>query len=75
MELTVSTANTHEARMLRHSEGLIPFMNRSVDVLMMQEVVGVNPEELSDSLGENYRLAVFSQEMGLAIALSSKNKT
>ncbi len=71
-QLTVATANTHESRMLRDSSGLVPFTERHVDVLLLQEVLGMARSEVETRLAsDGFRLQHYAGEMGLAIALST----
>lgn len=72
IELTVATANTHEARMLRNPDGIKPFVERGVDVVLMQEVLRFSEETLTDRLSEDgYQLGHFDSLSGLAIAISA----
>lgn len=73
--LTVATANTYESRMLKHPDGIVPFVENKVDVLLMQEVLGMKPEEVDDRLSEDgYELAACQPTLGLAIATRSDSR-
>lgn len=69
--ITIATANTYEARMLREPDGLKPFTDLGVDSILMQEVLGMQVGEVEDRLfQDDYRLAHFDRPSGLAIAVS-----
>lgn len=72
--LTVATANTHEARMLHDPDGLKPFADRAVDVVLMQEVLRVSEPALADRLGQDgYQVGHFDSDSGLAIAVAESS--
>lgn len=65
----VATANAHEARLLKHPEGLKPFEHAGVDVLLLQEVLGMDNYTLGEALDRyDYEALHVSHEYGLAIA-------
>lgn len=73
--ITVATVNTHEARMLRDTNGLVPFSKVDTDFLLMQEVLRISHQDLEARLGrDGFGIAHFDSETGLAIALSHRSK-
>jgi len=67
---SVATANTQESRLLAAPEGLRPFEEREVDILLLQEVFGHNRASLSDIMQRaGYGVIHYAGEMGLAIAM------
>jgi endonuclease/exonuclease/phosphatase family metal-dependent hydrolase len=73
--LTVATANTHEGRMLKDTDGLKPFVENGVDALLMQEVLRIADPELRERLyEEGYELTHFDSLSGLAIAFSATSE-
>jgi endonuclease/exonuclease/phosphatase (EEP) superfamily protein YafD len=69
--IIVASANTHESRMLRHPDGLSPFTAKAADVLLLQEVLGMEENEVSNRLGaDNFELVHCVPALGLAIAIS-----
>lgn len=68
--ITVATANTYESRMLQHNDGLLPFVESGVDVLLLQEVLGMNEATTRARLMQDgYVLVQYAGELGLATAL------
>ncbi len=68
--ITVATANTQYAHLLRDPEGLEPFKAAGTDVLLLQEVLGVSKEEVSTRLEQdNFHLVHSDLKSGLAIAV------
>lgn len=71
--LTIATANTYYGTMLRGEKGLQPFADRKTDVLLMQEVLGVDSATVEERLDDyDFRLLHRDAATGLAIAV---NKT
>ncbi len=72
--IKVATANVHESRTLNDPDGLTPFVNEQVDVLLMQEVLGYEEFEIARRLEkDNFALVHCVGEMGLAIALNRES--
>lgn len=68
--IRIATANTYAGQMLDHSDGLKPFAQTNVDILLLQEVLGLDTGQVEDTLlAGNYALANFDRETGLAIAI------
>lgn len=73
--MIVSTANAHESRMLKHRDGLKPFTENGVDVLLMQEVLGMRIVEVEERLNRSeYELVHCEPLLGLAIGVHAKSQ-
>ena len=69
-QFTVATANTYYGQLLASADGLKPFLEREVDAILLQEVIGLTPEELEAQLhASGYQVSEFDPASGLAIAL------
>lgn len=70
--ITFATANTHESRMLKHPDGLEPFVEKNTDVILLQEVLGIKSSDLENRLSDSgFRLVGYDTDLGLAIAVSN----
>ncbi len=73
--LRIATVNTQAGRVLRGPDGLRIFAQEPVDILLLQEVFGVEESEVARRLqSQGYRLIILDRPTGLAMALHTQSR-
>ena len=69
-EISIATTNTHYGNILTTPNGLAPFANRAVDVLLLQELSQLSQAAIDSSLADwGYAMVHHHEEAGLGIAI------